>query len=280
MKKRKLIYTLAFILALSVVMITGLVESVSAESDEVTGYCYFNGSKIVCDFDTDVLVKRVKGLEPGDDVTFKVKFENKYKETTHWYMRNETLKTLEQSYDRTENGGYTYTLTHVAPDGTRKVLFDNSAVGGEYTLDSHKAKTSHGTDNTGQGLHQATNAADDWFFIQTLKQNQSGHTELYVKFDGETEVNDYMDTAGELLLAYAVELDNTTSKKHRKMVKTGDDSNLLMYVAMLMTTLLMLILTILSFMKDRKEARTEAAAYGEGMAKMPGESGKLRKGRD
>ena len=256
MKRKKLIYTLAITLALSVVMIMGMAQIAYAESDEVTGYCYFDGKDVVCDFDSNVVVKTVKGLEPGDDVTFKVKFENQYDETTHWYMRNETLLTLEQSYDRTENGGYTYRLTHVAPDGSREVLFDNSAVGGEYTLGSHKNKT-------GQGLHQATNAADDWFFIQTLKKGQAGHTELYVKFDGETEVNDYMDTAGELLLAYAVELDKTTpaEKEKHKKVKTGDESNLLLYIAMMTAALLMLILTILSYMKDSREAKAEAGAY-------------------
>ena len=274
MKRKRLIYTLALTLALSVVMLIGMSQSVWAESDEVTGHCYFNGDDIVCDFDSNVVAKTVKGLEPGDDVTFKVEFKNKYKAKTHWYMRNETLTTLEQSYDRTQNGGYTYKLTHVAPDGTREVLFDNSAVGGEYTLKSHKAKTSHGTTNTGQGLHQATNASDDWFFIQTLGKNQVGHTELYVKFDGETEVNDYMDTAGKLLLAYAVELDKTSP--HHKKTRTGDDSNLLMYIAMMTAALLMLLLTILSFMKDRAEARAEAGAYG---GERPGNGRKHRKER-
>ena len=281
MKRKRLIYTLALTLALSVVTIIGLTQSVFAESDEVTGHCYFNGSEIECDFDSDVVAETVKGLEPGDDVTFKVEFENQYDGKTHWYMRNETLVTLEQSYDRTQNGGYTYTLTHVAPDGSREVLFDNSAVGGEYTLTSHKAKTTHGTDNTGQGLHQATNAADDWFFIQTLGKNQSGHTELYVKFDGETEVNDYMDTAGKLLLAYAVELDKTSPTKHHKKVKTGDDSNLLLYMAMMTAALLMLLLTILSYMKDRRQTSAEAGAYGEGStANLLGEGRKQRKERD
>ena len=76
-------------------------------------------------------------------------------------------------------------------------------------------------------------------------------------------MNDYMDTAGELLLAYAVELDNTTpaEKEKHKKVKTGDESNLLLYIAMMTAALLMLILTILSYMKDSREAKAEAGAY-------------------
>ena len=69
MKRKKLIYTLAITLALSVVMIMGMAQITYAESDEVTGYCYFDGKDVVCDFDSNVVVKTVKGLEPGDDVT-------------------------------------------------------------------------------------------------------------------------------------------------------------------------------------------------------------------
>ena len=87
------------ILALTMALVIGLTSGVFAESEEVTGYCYFDGDEIVCDFDSDIVVKTVRGLEPGDDVTFKVKFENRYPGTTHWYMRNEALITLEESYD-------------------------------------------------------------------------------------------------------------------------------------------------------------------------------------
>ncbi|MBR3376768.1 MAG: hypothetical protein IKG44_03700 [Mogibacterium sp.] len=273
MKRNRSIYTLILTLAMSFVMVMGMTLSVSAESDVVTGSCYFDGSNIVCDFDSNVVAETVKGLEPGDDVTFTVEYTNEYKGKTHWYMRNETIETLEQSYDKAENGGYTYTLTNVAPDGSREVLFDNSTVGGEYTLGSHKAKTSRGTDNTGEGLHQATNASDDWFFVQTLKKGQSGRTELYVKFDGETEVNNYMDTNGSLLLAYAVEKDTGR-------IKTGDETNVLKYIAVMLAAFLMLILTILSYRKDRKVASAEAGAYGEGMTEQLGKVRNQRKERD
>ena len=259
------------ILALTMALVIGLTSGVFAESEEVTGYCYFDGDEIVCDFDSDIVVKTVSGLEPGDDVTFKVKFENRYPGTTHWYMRNEALITLEESYDRTQNGGYTYILTHVAPDGSRNVLFDNSEVGGE-------AKPANM-----EGLHQATNALDEWFFIQDLKKGQSGYTELYVKFDGDSEVNDYMDTAGKLLVAYAVELDSTKPEKIRKRVDTGDTNNLLNYVALMLAAMLLLILTILSYRKDRREMRAEAAgdaSYDEMTDEAPAKKGLFRKERE
>ena len=82
------------VLALTLSMVLGLAISANAESNKVNGYCYFNGNDIVCDFESDVVADTIRGLEPGDDVTFTVKFENKYKETTNWYMRNEALETL------------------------------------------------------------------------------------------------------------------------------------------------------------------------------------------
>ena len=245
------------VLALTLTMMLGLTISANAESKKVDGYCYFNGSDVVCNFESDVIADTVSGLEPGDDVTFEVTFENRYKgaDSTNWYMRNEALKTLEQSYDRTQNGGYTYILTHVDPDGKETVLFDNSTVGGEYTMPTDGSKTTHGGENTGEGLHQATNAADEWFFIQNLKYKQHGTTRLYVKFDGDSEVNDYMDTKGELLLAYAVELENSASATKYTSVNTGDTTSILMPIVVMLAALLLLILTIISFRKDRREER-------------------------
>ena len=269
------------VLTLTIAMVMGLTLNALAESRTVNGSCYFNGGKIVSDFDSDMVNDTIRGLEPGDDVTFEVAFENRYKETTHWYMKNEALATLEQSYDRAENGGYTYTLTHVSPDGEETVLFDNSAVGGagtdghSYAISPKNSRTSHGTENTGEGLHQATNATDDWFFIQSLEEGQSGMTRLYVKFDGESEVNDYMDTAGELLVAYAVELDTDKPDKPKRRVDTGDSTNFVMYLAVMLTSMLMLIFTIMSYRKDRRTAAAKAGASADTTGKAVG-NGKER----
>ena len=255
------------VLALTVVMVLGATLSTSAESYEENGSCYFNGKKIVSTFSSEKVNDTIRNLEPGDEATFEVEFENRYDGTTHWYMKNEALETLEQSYDRTENGGYTYKLTHVGPDGDETVLFDNSKVGGagedghSYAIKPRSSQASHGYENTGEGLHQATNATDEWFFIQTLENGESGKTRLYVKFDGESEVNDYMDTAGELMVAYAVELD--TDKPYRR-VNTGDETNLLMYIATMLAAMLMLIFTIMSYRKDRRMAKAEAGAESAG----------------
>ena len=136
------------------------------------------------------------------------------------------------------------------------------------------SSTSHGGENNGEGLHQATNAADEWFFIQALKKGQSGKTKLYVKFDGDSEVNDYMDTQGELLIAYAVELEKTGTFKK---VKTGDSTDILTPLAVMLAALLMLIFTIFSYRKDRREAH---ASTGDGAAPQRKRSILFRKERD
>ncbi len=230
------------VMMLTLGLLLGLPAFASAESTTVNGHCHFNGNDIVSDFDSDIIADSIRGLEPGDDVTFKVEFKNSYKTTTSWYMKNEVLTTLEESFDRTENGGYTYKLVHIRPNGTRQVLFDNSEVGGEAKVAGM------------EGLHQATNATDEWFFIQKLAQGQKAYTELYVKFDGESEVNDYMDTYGKLKVAYAVELDKAGAKKKTTdSAKTGDTMNLMWPMLLMTAALLTAILTLLSRKKDRKE---------------------------
>ena len=229
------------VMMLTLGLLLGLPAFANAERTTVNGHCYFNGNDIISDFDSNVVAAKVRGLEPGDDVKFKVEFKNKYKTTTNWYMRNEVLKTLEESFDRTENGGYTYKLVHIRPDGTRQVLFDNSEVGGEAKVADM------------EGLHQATNATEEWFFIQKLKQGQKAYTELYVKFDGESEVNDYMDTNGGLAVRFAVELNKTGTTVNAanaartvsySAVKTGDPTNFPLIIGALAAGVVLLIVAL------------------------------------
>ena len=227
------------ILALTIVMMLGMTTFVNAESSTVNGTCYFNGNDIVCDFDSNKVNDTIRGLEPGDDVTFEVKFTNEYTETTHWYMRNEALATLEQSYDRTENGGYTYILK-----AGGQTLFNNSAVGGEKVV------------NKLQGLKQATNATKDYFFIEELKPGKSGTTTLHVELDGETGVNTYMDTQGALSFQYAVEEKgkraNPDNPGTRSRIKTGDMNRIIYYVVLLSAAVLLLVIAVVIWRRDRK----------------------------
>ena len=250
------------VLTLALMLVAGMTSAVSAESRTYDGTCTFNGKTMESDFSSEKVADEVRNLQPGDDVTFTVKYQNDYSESTDWYMENEVVRTLEsldkaktadrqQGIDDPGDGGYTYELIQYNSKGKKNVLFSNAKVGGE----EGTVKDLNDPNKELTGLEPSTNALDDWFYIDTLKKNQSGKVVLHVAFDGETEVNDYMDTDGELNLRFAVELTpkGTTTTK---AVKTGDQSNLLMWAAIcLIAGLLMLIFAFLSRKGDKKAAQ-------------------------
>ncbi len=230
------------LLSLLVIVLCGSV--CFAQNSKFTGTCTYNGSKINSDFDSKSFAASISGMEPGDTLDYTVTYKNGSNELTRWYMKNSVLETLEENKKQAENGGYTYVLKNIGPDGTVTVLFDNSEVGGENVT------------NKLQGLKQATNATGDYFFIQNLKAGQSGQTVLHVEFDGETEVNDYMDTYGKLMIAYAVEKDE--AKTTTTTVKTGDPVKMWKLYALGGASLVVMILLIFSWRKDRKKGGEQA----------------------
>ena len=256
------------VLGLAVMLTLGMTGTAFAESYDYDGVCNFDGSKMVESFDGDSIASRVSNLQPGDDVTFTIEYKNYSSESTDWYMENAIARTLESldkartavrqdGVDNPADGGYTYELIQYDHTGAKNVLFSNSKVGGENG-------TVADLDDPGKemtGLEPATNALDDWFYIDTLKKNESGSVVLHVAFDGETEVNDYMDTDGELNVRFAVELtpEGTGVTTTSKIVKTGDQTNLLMWAVIgLIAGLLMLMLAFLSRKKDEKSKGGEA----------------------
>ena len=226
------------------VLLIGMTVTASANEYKYDdGTCVFNGSDMKISYPSGDLKDLVKGLEPGDEVEFLVTYTNNSKYTTHWYMRNRVLETLEEAKSAAENGGYTYILQNIgpAPKKTRTTYFDNSEVGGEIK-----------TANL-EGLRQATNATTDYFFIQTLKPGKSGQTYIKVAFDGETEVNDYMLTQGGLDVAYAVEIEKPGSKTYESSPVTGDPFNLLKYILIMTAALILGVIAVVSWRKERKD---------------------------
>ena len=230
----------AIVFVLAIGIITAMSTAVFADSSKMNGGTYdFNGSAIVTE-GTGSINNAVSGLEPGDDVTITMTYTNSTDDVTEWYMQNDIIKSLEDS-SKAANGGYTYSLTNVGPDGTETEIFNSDAVGG-----NSKA--------AGEGLHQADNATDEWFFIQELKAGQSGKTLLHVALDGESQVNSYENTEAELTVSYAVEkkAEGETIYKHVN-VKTGDNTRIVGTVAIFLASLILLILGFISRRKDRKE---------------------------
>lgn len=223
-------------LSLTLLMVLSMSFTVSAESSEYEWESHFNGKTIESNFDSNEVADAVSNLQPGDDVTFEVSYVNDYNGETDWYLENKVVKTLEATTGTNAiGGGYTYELTHTDSNGATDVLFSNERVGGE------------ATPNNMEGLEQATNALDEWFYLETLEHNESGKVTLKVAFEGETQANDYMDTDGELDLRFAVELPD------KKVIKTGDATMLNLWTAVcLLSAVLFLILAVFSRRKDRK----------------------------
>ena len=227
-------------LSLTLIMVLGMTFTASAESAGYEWESRFTGTRIVSNFDSSKVAEAVSDLQPGDDVTFEVSYINDYNGDTDWYLENEVRKTLEATAGtNASGGGYTYELTHTDSAGSTETLFSNERVGGE------------ATPNNMEGLEQATNALDDWFYLETLGYHDSGKVTLKVAFEGETQANDYMDTDGELDLRFAVEIPETG----KRIVKTGDGSPLgLWSAACILAAVLLLILAVLSRRRDRRAA--------------------------
>lgn len=248
----KQIHVMAILLMAGILM-AAMSAMAFADTFKFDGKCTYNGDEITSDFTTEDWAASQADMEPGDDLHYSVKYTNKSGHTTSWYMRNSVLETLEEAKDAAENGGYTYKLINVGPSGKKTVLFDNSEVGGETKVDDL------------EGLKQATNATGDYFFIQKLKSGETATTELYVALDGETEVNDYMDTRGALMVSYAVEEESgdKTRTVVQKTPRTGDPMDLMKYILMMVLALVVAFLAILSWRRDKKKAAAEGAGGAE-----------------
>ena len=140
----------------------------------------FLGKELASNFQSNQIQEEIFNIQPGDSVYFEVEVTNSADFTTDWYMANEVLRTLEESNDCAEGGAYTYILTYVDPEGTENVLYNSEVVGGE-----------EDTTLEGEGLHQATNNLEEYFFLDRLEAGEGGFVSLYVKLDGETQGNDY-----------------------------------------------------------------------------------------
>ena len=189
-------------------------------------------AKMESNFSTSGYTDAVSQLLPGDDVTLTVALINAYNLEADWYMSNEVITSLEDS-SSASGGAYEYELTYNGPGGSR-TLYSSETVGGE---DS-------------EGLHEATNALEDFFFLDTIPAGARATVELTVKLDGETQGNDYAKTMADLSMNFAVEY------SEGKIVVTGDPTRLLpFYIAMAVSGAALLALGFVSVHRHRKERK-------------------------
>ena len=234
----------------------------TAHADHLTGgnwqVTYTSAGQMEDTYSAKEFVDSLSGLEPGDDMTLRVNLKHENKDSADWYMANEVLKSLEgqltsgATYGTASGSAYGYYLTYTGPSGGEpRVLYDSARVGGDES----------------SGLYDATNALDEWLYLDTLAQGQTAHVDLVVSLDGETEGNAYFDTLAQLQMKFAVDptVTRTTTSNtppvasDRNIVQTGDDSNLFpFYIAMAVSGVLLLALGIVS-VRARKRDREEVA---------------------
>lgn len=190
-------------------------------------------------------------MEPGDEVTLSVKLYEENADAADWYMANEVLKTLEQlAEDEAHGSSYEYLLTYTNPSGSVTTLYDSENVGG------------NPEEGKPEGLLNATDSLDEFFYLDNLKHGETAHVNLRIAMDGETEQNAYFNTIAQVQMMFAVEKTSATpasknDTSSRTVVKTGDETDLLpAYIVMTVSGLLLLVLAISSIRsrnRDRKE---------------------------
>lgn len=255
MRNKVLCVILAALLVLSM---AGTAMADHLTGSDIWSVTFTEAEKLESNFSADAYADQVSQLQPGDDITFTVNLDNKNSHTVDWYMSNKVLRSLEDRDADAEGGGYSYKLVYQGPSSTQ-TLYDSDTVGGDTGAGAL------------EGMKSATNALDEFLYLDTLKYGDSGKVTLVVGLDGETQGNAYMTTLADLKMNFAVELDtasasnntntntNGNSSSPRDVVKTGDSNNLLIYFAIMAGSgILFLILAIDSIRRRRKEKKEDA----------------------
>ena len=228
-------------LAMMAMMVVGPTMTANAEDfkGSQTWLANFTGEKIESNFTSASIADEILQILPGDTITLEVSIQNSFEDETDWYMTNEVLKTLEESKDVAEGGAYTYILSYEGADGTVKELYNSDTVGGEGDVTADL-----------EGLHQATDSLEDYFFLERLDKSEKGTVKLFVKLDGETQGNDYQDTLARLQMNFAVE-----KVAGPIVVQTGDATNMMMYAGMALAAGMALF--FVAFLNSRRNREEE-----------------------
>ena len=244
-------------LAMALVMLAG--GSLTAHAEELKGQdgwrAEFNGKKIVSNFDSGTLADEAGNVQPGDSITLKVEIKNSDTGSTDWYMTNEAIQSLEDAADVAQGGAYSYSLAYKGPKGQEIEIYNSENVGGESTTGKL------------EGLHQATNTLNDYFYLDRLESGKSGTETLKVTVEGETQNNDYQKTLAKLQMTFAVEkvtasvVKHTPGKVHTETrmitnrVQTGDTAHILLFCLLGLTSGLVLLFIGVKSSKRRKNGQ-------------------------
>lgn len=241
----------ALVLALALLPAAAYAESFTSEQDwKVT---FTSSKEMVTNYTAQGFADELSQLEPGDDITIRVALKNEYKEATDWYVANEVMKAFED--DGATGGAYTYKLTYAGPDGASRTLYDSTSVGGD--------------DNN--GLKDVDSALAEHTYLGSIASGRSGMVTLYVKLDGETQGNNYMEKLADLKLSFAAEIpegktvNKTVTNTVRQSVpssgstvSTGDTTQLLpLFVALGLSGVVLLALAVDNVRRSRMEGKED-----------------------
>ena len=218
----------------------------------------FDGKSMADNFTGSDVTETILNIQPGDSITVQINLKNNASKKADWYLNNEVLQTLEDSTDVAEGGAYTYLLKYHDPSGTETVLYDSKVLGGE------------NIEQKAEGLEQATfGREEEYVYLDRLNKGEAGYVSLYIELDGETQGNDYQKTLAQLRMNFAVEKVNdetitkeivqeekevvVVSKYVPSMVKTGDNSQLILFSTLALVSGLALLIYTMLLMKRRRE---------------------------
>ncbi len=239
----------------------------------------FTGSGLESSLTSSDISDAVYALQPGDSVTLSLTLKNGDSQDTDWYMSNAVLSSLEDSQKMARGGVYSYRLAYMGSSGDESILYSSENVGGEKDSDA------------GEGLHEATDSLEEFFYLDRLVPGGDGIVTLKVELDGETQGNTYQNTLASLQMNFAVEkavatqesgggggtpgnpdspadgdsqgnppMPRTSASNAYTLnsVKTGDPFHMLLWSAAALASGMALLLFAVLYIKNRKgEERSE-----------------------
>lgn len=245
------------LIALAVALLAGMVSPAGAYAKHLKGgskwtATYTKRGRMTDNYSEKEFIDQVSHLQPGDDITFTVKAVHENDTEADWYIANDVIQSLEDSVASAEGSNYEYVLTWKGPKQSR-TLYDSEHVGGD-------------VQNAGdpEGLNEATDALDEFIFLEQMKKGDKGTITLKVTLDGETEGNAYFDSLAQVKIRFGVEpitperVRRERPTNDRIIVRTGDETRLFpFYVAMALSGIALMGLVVWSI-RDRRKDREEA----------------------
>ena len=240
-KKISALLIIAVLVSLMVFPGMGLADTLP-ETDPGWKVSFTADSTMESNFESGSIDEIISKMQPGDDAVFSITLSNANPETTDWYMENKVLYSLEDrsANKKTSGGAYGYRLVFTDADGKENVLFDSDSVGGDLKNEAGD-----------EGLHKVSGGMDSWFYLTRLEKGQSGKIELRVSLEGETQGNNYQDTLADLEMRFGVQLPQDEGTD--KIAKTGDDTDLTVYIIPAVIAAAVIILAVILLRKRREE---------------------------